>query len=51
MDFLFFSRSGSAVGTLAPSFGGRDPTLGIAFGTFFFVYLYVFVYKTRHNTA
>ena len=35
MDFLFFPRSGSAVGTLAPSLGGRGPTLGIAFGTFF----------------
>ena len=36
MDFLFFPRSGSAVGTLAPRFGGRGPTLGIAFGRFFF---------------
>ena len=35
-DFLFFPRSGSAVGTLAPSFGGQGPTMGIAFGTFFF---------------
>ena len=36
MDFLFFPRSGSAVGTLAPSFGGQGPTLGIAFRSFFF---------------
>ena len=33
--FCFFAFWGS-VGTLAPSFGGRGPILGIAFGTFFF---------------
>ena len=34
--FFVFSRSGAPFGTLAPSIGGQGPTLGIAFGTFFF---------------
>ena len=34
--FCFFPRSGVPFGTLAPSIGGQGPTMGIAFGTFFF---------------
>ena len=46
---MFFSRSGVPFGTLAPSIGGQGPTLGIAFGLFFFSENVVVLVKRRYQ--